>query len=136
MTDARPDYKAFYDAFRPADLAADFSGSLDGGMNICTECVDRHPAEAVAVRYERADGAAGVLTFGDLEDGAARFANLLVEHGVKPGDRVAGLLPRGPELMIDLQVAGLTADRADYIARCLRRIYGVERVLLSEKQPA
>lgn len=44
--------------------------------------------------------------------------------------------PQDDELAIDLQVVGLTADRADYIARCLREIYGVERVLLSEKQPA
>ena len=100
MTDARPDYEAFYKAFRPADLEADFAGSLSGGMNACIECVDRHPADAVAARYERADGAAGVLTFGELRDGAARFANLLAAHGLQPGDRVAGLLPRGPELLI------------------------------------
>jgi acetyl-CoA synthetase len=31
---------------------------------------------------------------------AARFANLLMQHGIQPGDRVACPLPRIPELMI------------------------------------
>ena len=39
----------------------------------------------------------------------------------------------GRELAIDLQVAGLTPDLADYIARCLRGLHYVDRVLLSEK---
>jgi hypothetical protein len=42
----------------------------------------------------------------------------------------------GLELAIDLQIEGLTAELADYVARCLRQIHGVERVLTSEKRPA
>lgn len=100
MADERPDYQAFYDAFSPDLVEAEFSGSFSDGLNACVECVDRHPSENVALRYERADGAAGALTFGALKEGASRFANLLTSNGVKPGDRVAGLLPRGPELLI------------------------------------
>ncbi len=99
MTDARPDYETFYNAFKPSDLAAEFAGSFTSGLNACAECVDRHPGEAIAVRYERADGTAGEITFAQLKDSTSRFANLLAANGVQPGDRIAGLLPRGPELL-------------------------------------
>jgi hypothetical protein len=36
-------------------------------------------------------------------------------------------------LQIDLQMEGLEAELAAYIARCLRQIYGVESVLTSTK---
>ena len=37
------------------------------------------------------------------------------------------------ELSIDIQVEGLTPELSDYIAKCLRQIYGVSAVLTSEK---
>ena len=40
MADTRPDYEAFYDAFKPADLSAEFDGSFTTGLNACIECVD------------------------------------------------------------------------------------------------
>ena len=42
----------------------------------------------------------------------------------------------GEALSIDLQVAGLTPELSDYIARCMRQIWGVETVLTSEKRCA
>ena len=49
--------------------------------------------------------------------------------------------PQGRELAIDLQVEGLSPAVADYLARCLRELHYVARVLtseksLGEKQPA
>jgi acetolactate synthase small subunit len=41
--------------------------------------------------------------------------------------------PRGEKLTIDLQVQGLEPDKGDYIARCLRQIWGVETVLTAVK---
>ncbi len=41
--------------------------------------------------------------------------------------------PDGAELTIDIQIPDLTPEAAQYIARCLRRIYGVECVLTSRK---
>jgi acetolactate synthase small subunit len=38
----------------------------------------------------------------------------------------------GAVLVIDVQIAGLERDVADYIARCMRQIVGVEAVLTSE----
>lgn len=42
----------------------------------------------------------------------------------------------GPALAIDLQVADLTPELCDYIARCMRQIWGVDTVLTSEKRSA
>lgn len=42
--------------------------------------------------------------------------------------------PFNRELFIDLQVSGLDGQTADYVARCLRQVYGVDTVLTSEKR--
>ena len=47
-----------------------------------------------------------------------------------------GLAQRGAELMIDLQVAGLTRQDQDYLTRCLAQITDVRSVLTSEKAGA
>jgi hypothetical protein len=47
---------------------------------------------------------------------------------------VAG--PGGRDLSIDIQVRGLEAREAGYIAACLRRLHYVDKVLTSEKRPA
>lgn len=96
-----PDYASFYDAFRPAHLETDLSGSLTGGINACVECCDRYTGEnRIALNWEGIDGRQSTLTFDELQQQAARFANLLTKHGIGPGDRVAGLLPRIPELLV------------------------------------
>ncbi len=43
---------------------------------------------------------------------------------------------RGTELMIDLQVAGLTRQDQDYLTRCLAQITDVRSVLTSQKAEA
>ncbi|MEM1161199.1 MAG: AMP-binding protein [Pseudomonadota bacterium] len=96
---ARPDYQAFYDSFDAAAFDRMFAGSFEGGINACVECCDRFAdIGRAAVNWELADGTAGTLTFAELQDQAAKFANLLAAQGVGPGDRVSGLLPRIPEL--------------------------------------
>src|SRR5207302_2014471 len=37
------------------------------------------------------------VSWGELQDASNQFANVLVAHGVQPGDRVAMLLPPTPE---------------------------------------
>ena len=97
---ARPAYQAAYDAFRMDDVEAEFHGSIADGINACVECCDRWAEPGrVALRWERQDGAKGEVTFAQLRDESARFANLLARRGVKPGDVVAVMLPRGPELL-------------------------------------
>ena len=100
---AVPEYSSFYDRFRLDDLESELTGSLSGGLNACVECCDRHASgDAVALHWLGVDGSSRELTFAELQRESARFANLLKSHGVGPGDRVAGLLPRVPELLVVL----------------------------------
>ena len=63
-----------------------------------------------------------------------RVLELFAKRNLVPNrwmsDRVG---PQGRDLAIDLQVSGLTPELTDYIARCLRQVYGVSAVLTSEK---
>ena len=59
--------------------------------------------------------------------------NLVPERWVSG---VHGLAGCGAELMIDLQVAGLTGQDRAYLARCLAQINDVRSVLTSEKAGA
>ena len=96
----RPDYQAFYDSFEATTLSGSLSGDLGTGINACVECCDRHVgASRVALQWASASGERAEFTFEDLEERSAQVANLLVEHGVEPGQCVSGLLPRVPELV-------------------------------------
>jgi acetyl-CoA synthetase len=81
-------------------LAALFEGDFATGINACVECCDRHVAGGgVALDWESQDGRRGQVSFAELRDDAARFANVLAARGIKPGDVVAGMLPRTPKLL-------------------------------------
>lgn len=74
----------------------------------------------------------------DVEPGVMpRVLELFAKRGLVPQrchSDVVALRNGGNALSIDLQVAGLTPELTDYIARCLRQIWGVEAVLTSEKR--
>ncbi|KVD47823.1 AMP-binding protein [Burkholderia sp. ABCPW 11] len=99
---ARP-VPAYADAvarFSIETAAAQLSGDLERGLNACVECCDRHAkADAIALDWIDAAGQHHRFTFAQMQALSARVANLLVAQGVKPGDVVAGLLPRTPELV-------------------------------------
>jgi len=96
-----PNYQEFYESFQPSMLTDALDGDVVAGMNACVECCDRHVGHGrVALSWANAAGERVDLTFEDLQERSAQVANLLVEHGVRPGDRVAGLLPRVPELVV------------------------------------
>jgi acetyl-CoA synthetase len=70
------------------------------GMNACVACCDRWAeGDRTALSWFGTCGATTGLSYRALATNAARFANLLAARGVGPGDVVAGLLPRGPELL-------------------------------------
>lgn len=97
---SHPDYQQFYGSFRIDDVAAALSGNVSG-VNACVECCDRHALSGrIALFWESKDGHSASYTFAELKQLSARFANFLYAQGVRPGDRVAGLLPRTPELLI------------------------------------
>jgi acetolactate synthase small subunit len=90
--------------------------------------------------------AAGVVADGDADYSCCFSLHARVEPGVMP--RVAelfakrGLVPQrwhstvaGSALTIDVQLDDLGRDLADYIARCMRQIVGVEAVLTSQIRP-
>ncbi|MBD8730016.1 AMP-binding protein [Pseudomonas sp. CFBP 13710] len=95
------DYSSTAQAFDYLDTAAqDLHGTLDQ-LNACVECCDRHLGQqAVALYCESQHGVATQYTFEQLQAHAAQFGNFLRNQGVKPGDRIAGLMPRTVELLI------------------------------------
>lgn len=98
---ALPEYQKFAEEFRLENLAAEFTGDFDKGINAAIECCDRYATPGrVALNWEGQGGECATYTFAQLKDLSARFANFLVSQGVQPGDRVAGLLPRVPELLV------------------------------------
>jgi acetyl-CoA synthetase len=69
----------------------------DGELNVAYNCVDRHAAtkpDAVAIIWEGDNpNESKSVTYGQLKDEVCRFANVLLAHGVKKGDRVTIYLP-------------------------------------------
>jgi acetyl-CoA synthetase len=96
------DYAQAASAFRLEDLTALFQGDFATGINACLECVDRHPQTAIALDWESQDGKRASFTFGQMRELSARFANLLAAQNIRPGDVVAGMLPRIPELLVTI----------------------------------
>ena len=97
---AAADPQAFWAAAR-ADLAGLPSGR---GLNIAYEAIDRHLAsvarDQVALRFIARDGARHDHTYADLARATNRFANVLGELGVAPGELVCSLAGRIPALYV------------------------------------
>ena len=83
--------------------------ALDGlpggnGLNIAHEAVDRHVAagrgEHCAIRWRGRKGASRDLSYADLAAKSSRFAGVLADLGVQPGDRVFACCGRVPELYV------------------------------------
>ena len=71
-------------------------------FNIAHECIDRHPADDIAIRIKFGDGHTDMLTFGKFSEHTRRFANYLEDQGVAFGDRVAILLFPSIELYVSM----------------------------------
>lgn len=103
MTIDRAEEASYVDAiaaFSREALEGTLAGDLARGVNACVECCDRYAMSGrVALRWRSHDGRQGELTFTELKERAARFANVTAALGVKPGDVVAGLMPRVPDLL-------------------------------------
>lgn len=96
----RPSYEKAVAGFRIEDAMARLKGDLEGEVNACVECCDRYCGDnRLALRWVSADGRSETFTFEELRTMSARVANMLQDAGVKPGDVVAGLMPRVPELI-------------------------------------
>lgn len=83
------------------DLYRQFRWQIPAHYNIGTDACDRwaaHDANRLAVLHVRPDGGVDEITYGWLRETSNRVANVLLAHGIARGDRVAILLPQGPEV--------------------------------------
>ena len=86
----------------------------------------------------RAEPAPRVVCFSVLAEAEPsvmpRVLELFAKRNLVPRRWVSDLAgPERRDLSIDLQVEGLSPELTDYIARCVRQIWGVRTVLTSEK---
>ena len=91
------------DAAFPWDKTlAESSDPATGGLNIASVCADRHVlagrGSSVALRWLGRHQERREITFHDLSDMSGRTAAVLAGLGLEPGDTVAVLLERVPEL--------------------------------------
>ena len=85
--------------------AGEVSWFSDGLLNVTHSCVDRHAAAAPdrpALVWLRAEGDVETLSYRALRQQMCRMANVLLGHGVRPGDRVCVYLPTGAPLVVAL----------------------------------
>ena len=103
-------------------------GLPGGGLNIAHEAVDRHAAgaarERAALRWLAKDGTVRDVAYGELAEATSRFARLLADLGVEPGERVFALLGRVP----DLHVAALGTMKRRAVFCPLYSAFGPEPV--------
>lgn len=63
-----------------------------------------------------------------------RILELFAKRNLVPTKLHSAVIgPNGDDLQVDIQMEGIEAELAGYIARCLRQIYGVDSVLTSTK---
>jgi acetyl-CoA synthetase len=89
------DYASYADAqaqFSSARLWELFDGDRSR-LNIAHECIDRHAGGGrPAIIVVHADGPDEILTYRQVSEDSARFANYLLAQGIRRGDRVAIML--------------------------------------------
>jgi len=100
-----PDYERARAEFSWAAARALLDGLPDGrGLNIAHEAVDRHAQSGrddhVALRCLDLSGGRRDITYAELAGLTSRFANVLEELGVEPGDRVFVLTGKILELFV------------------------------------
>jgi acetyl-CoA synthetase len=79
------------------EACANHRWEVPAQYNIAADVCDRHARDKPAMIHEDFTGAVRKVLWGEIQDNANRFANVLVAGGVKRGDRVAMLLPATPE---------------------------------------
>jgi acetyl-CoA synthetase len=108
IAQASPAQREWADAWAGFDADAewrDFTVEASP-INAAVLCCDRHAVGAAIALVSRSrDGTIERLTFAALQDQSERFARVLADCGVGAGDRVAGLLPRVPELIVTILAA-------------------------------
>ena len=101
-----------------------FRWDIPARYNIGVDAIDKHVAagraDHLALIYASESGVPERYSFGDIARKSNRFANLLLAHGIRPGDRVAILLAQRPETAI----AHVAIYKAAMIAVPLFTLFG------------
>jgi acetyl-CoA synthetase len=96
-----PTYRDACRAFRWEESARALGWAPGEPVNLGHTIVDRHAGGGrPALRWLGRRGEDRTYSFDELGELTARFAAVLRAHGVEAGDRVAGFLPRVPEMLI------------------------------------
>jgi acetyl-CoA synthetase len=98
---SRPTYRDACRAFHWEDSARALGWAAGEPVSLGHTIVDRHAgAGRPALRWLGKRGEDRTYSFDELAELTARFAAVLRARGVEPGDRIAGFLPRVPEMLI------------------------------------
>ena len=98
---SRPTYRDACRAFRWEESARALGWAAGEPVNLGRTIVDRHAGRGrPALRWRGKRGEDRTYSFDELGELTGRFASLLRAQGVDRGDRVAGFLPRVPEMLI------------------------------------
>lgn len=102
----RRSYEQVFEAFRWKTVLDELGWSGRETVNLAETIVDRQGQgprrDKAALLWIGAAGQEQRVNYRELSEASARFANLLVRHGVRKGDRVATLMPRVPETFVAL----------------------------------
>lgn len=131
------DYGRTYADFSWDRVEPEFTWQRTGKLNIAHEAVGRWALSKERAEYPAllmlGDGQTQSFSYRDLMRESCRLANLLVEQGLKPGDRLAIFLPPLPEQFL----AMLACARAGIIFCCLAPSLSRDRLeyLLADLDP-
>jgi acetyl-CoA synthetase len=97
----RRPYSEAVRAFDWKDVRTALGWAERGKVSLAASIVDRHVArDTPALICVGRDGTERRVSYRELSEASGRLAGALQRLGVKPGDRVAGLMPRVPEALI------------------------------------
>jgi acetyl-CoA synthetase len=110
----REPYSAAANRFHWNNVRAALGWPTTGKVSLGASIVDRHAArDNAAMIWIGKDGTDRRVSYRELSEGSNRFANVLQRQGIRPGDRVAGLMPRVPETLI--AIVGILKVGAIYV---------------------
>ncbi|QIB66812.1 AMP-binding protein [Kineobactrum salinum] len=97
------DYRQRRRQFNLKENTTAILGKDTSQLNVAVLCCDRHCGEnKIALHWRNEEGVSRDYTFEELKVRSEQFSDVLRKQGVGSGDRVAGLLPRIPELVITI----------------------------------
>jgi acetyl-CoA synthetase len=86
--------------------APNYRWFTDGMLNVSANCLDSHIEERghkSAIVFQGEPGDSRHISYRELHAEVCRFANVLLAHGVKSGDRVVIYMPLVPEAVVAMQ---------------------------------